>query len=298
MKRAQLVEMLRVGTVGFIFVAGGCAVGPNYRRPDGAVPAVWQEVQSDGVNTRAAELARWWTTFNDPLLNSIVERAVGSNLDLRSAEARVREARALRAVTASGAWPAADVSGSYTRSRTSENAFSFPSQGRGVGASSFRGDNLGQQDLFRSGFDASWEIDVFGGIRRSVEAADATVEATLEDRRNTLVTLLGEVATNYIDLRGFQRRLEVARANLKTQQETLELTKVRFDAGLASDLDVAQAEAQVNTTAAQIPTLESSLKQAAYGLDLLLGLAPGGLWNELANETAIPSLPPEVLVGL
>jgi NodT family efflux transporter outer membrane factor (OMF) lipoprotein len=297
MKRAQLVEMLRVGTAGFIFVAGGCAVGPNYQRPDRTGPAAWQEAQSDGVNTRAAELARWWTKFNDPLLNSIVERALGSNLDLRSAEARVREARALRAVTASGAWPAADVSGSYTRSRTSENAFSFPSQGGSVGASSFRGDNL-EQDLFRSGFDASWEIDVFGGVRRSVEAADATVEATLEDRRNTLVTLLGEVATNYIDLRGFQRRLEVARANLKTQQETLELTKVRFDAGLASDLDVAQAEAQVKTTEAQIPTLETSLKQVGHRLDVLIGSEPGALWGDLSNQGAIPALPPEVLIGL
>ena len=298
MNYAKLGKMLRVGAAGVIFVACGCAVGPNYQRPDRAGPAVWQEAQSDGVNTRAAEVARWWTKFNDPLLNSIVERAVGSNLDLRSAEARVREARALRSVTASGAWPAADVSGSYTRSRTSENAFSFRSQGGGVGASSFRGDNLGQQDLFRSGFDASWEIDVFGGIRRSVEAADATVEATLEDRRNTLVTLLGEVATNYIDLRGFQRRLEVARANLKTQQETLELTKVRFDAGLASDLDVAQAESQVKTTEAQIPTLETSLKQVAHRLDVLIGSEPGSLWGDLSKQGEVPALPPEVLIGL
>jgi multidrug efflux system outer membrane protein len=296
MNHAKLGKMLRVGAAGVIFVACGCAVGPNYRRPDGAGPAVWQEAQSDGVNTRAAELARWWMKFNDPLLNSIVERAVGSNLDLRSAEARVREARALRAVTASGAWPAADVSGSYTRNRSSENAIGSPGQGAVVGPSG-GGANL-DQNLYRSGFDASWEIDVFGGIRRSVEAADATVEATLEDRRNTLVTLLGEVATNYIDLRGFQRRLEVARANLKTQQETLELTKVRFDAGLASDLDVAQAESQVKTTEAQIPTLETSLKQVAHRLDVLIGSEPGALWGDLSKQGEVPALPPEVLIGL
>ncbi|HZD40807.1 MAG TPA: efflux transporter outer membrane subunit, partial [Terriglobales bacterium] len=145
---------------------------------------------------------------------------------------------------------------------------------------------------------ASWEIDVFGGVRRSVEAAEANIGVAVEDRNATLVTLLGEVARNYIELRGFQHRLDVARANLKAQQETLDLTRVRFQAGLASDLDVAQDEALVNATAAQIPSLESSLKQSAYNLDTLLGLEPGALWGELSKEEPIPKLPPEVLVGL
>jgi multidrug efflux system outer membrane protein len=255
------------------------------------MPGGWQEAQQKGVDIRPVEMARWWTTFNDPLLNSLVERAVKSNLDLRIAEARIREARASRAVVASGAWPTVDVSASYKRNRTSENALALGSlapQGGG---------NL-EQDLFKTGFDASWEIDVFGGVRRGVEAADATLAASVESRRDVLVTLLGDVAKNYIDLRGFQRRLAVARANLKAQQDTLELTRIRFQAGLTSDLEVAQAEAQASTTMAQIPTLESALKQAAYSLDLLLGLSPGALWNDLANETTIPSLPPEVLVGL
>jgi NodT family efflux transporter outer membrane factor (OMF) lipoprotein len=139
---------------------------------------------------------------------------------------------------------------------------------------------------------------VFGGVRRSVEAADAIIEATEYSRRDILVSLLGDVARNYIDLRGAQRRLAVARANLKTQQDSLDLTRVRFDAGLASDLDVARAEAQLNSTASQVPTLESLMKQAAYSLDLLLGLSPGALWKELENEVAIPNLPAEVLVGL
>jgi NodT family efflux transporter outer membrane factor (OMF) lipoprotein len=288
--------MFQVSTSGLLLVASGCAVGPNYKKPDVHVPAAWHEAHSDGVNSRAADLARWWTKFNDPLLNSLVERAVRSNLDLRLAEARIREARAARAVTAAGEWPAVDVSGSYSRNRASENAVGSRFQGAVVSPTA--GGSRAEQDLYRSGFDASWEIDVFGGVRRSVEAADATIEATIEERRNTLVTLLGEVAKNYIDLRGFQRRLEVARANLKTQQETLELTKVRFDAGLASDLDVAQAEAQVNTTAAQIPTLESSLKQVSHRLDVLLGSEPGALWGDLSHEGEIPSLPPEVLIGL
>ena len=296
MSKKHLGNKFRFAAAGSILLAAGCAVGPNYQTPDLAAPAGWKEAQQKGVDTRAAELAQWWSAFNDSLLDSLVERAVRSNLDLRLAEARIREARATRVVTAAGAWPTVDVSGSYTRNRASENAIGAPAQGAVV-APSGGGANL-DQNLYRSGFDANWEIDVFGGVRRSIEAADATIDATMEDRRDVLVTLLGEVAKNYIDLRGFQRQLAVARANLKTQQDTLELTQVRFQAGLASDLDVAQQEAQVNTTASQIPTLESSLKQAAYGLDVLLGLQPGVLWNELAKEAEIPGLPPEVLVGL
>ena len=242
-----IVDKFRIATAGLIFLAAGCSVGPNYEKPGLPVPAAWTEAQQKGVDARAIELTRWWTKFNDPLLDSLVERAAKSNLDLRLAEARIREARASRAVTASGAWPTVDVSGSYTRNRSSENAIGLPAQGAVVTPSG-GGANL-DQNLYRTGFDANWEIDVFGGVRRSVEAADATIEATVEDRRDVLVTLLGEVARNYIDLRGFQRQLAVARANLKTQQDTLELTQVRFQAGLASDLDVAQQEAQVNTTA-------------------------------------------------
>jgi outer membrane protein, multidrug efflux system len=295
MNTKQLVHKFRLAITGLIFLAAGCTVGPNYQKPDLPVPAGWQEAQQKGVDARSADLARWWSTFNDPLLNSLVERGVRSNLDLRLAEARIREARASRIVTASGAWPTLNVSGSYTRNRSSANGVAVPGEGTVIVPSG--GANL-DQNFYQSGFDANWEIDVFGRVRRSVEAADATVEATVEDRRDVLVTLLGEVARNYIDVRGFQRQLAVARDNLKTQQDTLELTQVRFQAGLASDLDVAQQEAQLNTTASQIPTLESSLKQAAYALDVLLALQPGALWGEVVKETEIPTLPPEVLVGL
>jgi outer membrane protein, multidrug efflux system len=292
----KIRELAITAALSGAWFAGGCSVGPNYKKPEVKVASEWAEAKQSGVDARPAELARWWTSFNDPLLNSLVERAVGSNLDLRQAEARIREARALRAVTASGEWPTLDVSGSYSRSRASENAFSLPAQ-RAGGGLPFSA-STEPQNLFRTGFDASWEIDVFGGVRRSVEAADATIDATVENRRAALVTLLGDVAKNYIDLRGFQHRIEVAQANLKAQQETLDLTKVRFQAGLASDLEVAQAEGQLNTTAAQIPTLESLLKQAAHRLDVLLGSPPGALADELSPNAPIPALPPEVLVGL
>jgi outer membrane protein, multidrug efflux system len=297
MNRNCLSKRLGVATVGFFLLAAGCTVGPNYRKPDLPVPSMWNEAQQKGVQVRPTELTRWWTSFNDPLLNSLIERAVRSNLDLRIAEGRIREARATRVLAAAGAWPTVNVSSAYSRNRASANAIGSPSQNGGAVSVAPSGASL-EQNFYQTGFDASWEIDVFGGIRRSVEAADATLQATVEDWRDVLVSLLGEVAKNYIDLRGSQRRLDVTRDNLKAQLETLELTKVRFQAGLASDLDVAQQEAQAHSTAAQIPTLETSLKQAAYGLDVLLGSQPGSLWDELAVEKAIPTLPPEVLVEL
>ena len=281
--------------------AVGCAVGPDYKPPELSSPPTWQEAAQRGVDTQTADMAGWWKSFNDTLLDSLVERAVKSNLDLRIAEARIRESRALIDVTAAGLWPSLNVSGSYSRNRSSRNAFgSFGGAGGasgGSGGAGFSGGNL-ERNLFPTGFDSQWEIDVFGGTRRQIEAARATLEATVEDRRSVLVTLLGDVAKNYIDLRGLQRRLAVAQANLRAQQDTLDLTRIRFNAGLASDFEVAQAEGQAKTTEAQIPTLQTALKQAAYAIDILLGAQPGSTWDELAKDAPIPALPPEAHVGL
>jgi NodT family efflux transporter outer membrane factor (OMF) lipoprotein len=281
--------------LGFILLIVGCSVGPDYRTPTPAVAPAWLEGQGDDMDSRPSEMARWWTEFNDPELDSLVEGAIKSNLDLQVAIARVREARASLAVTETGAWPTVDVSGSYSRNRASENAVGSSSQGAVVAPRS--GADL-ENDFYKSGFDANWEIDVFGGTRRRVEAAAALLDAAVEEQRGVLVSLLGEVAKNYIDLRGLQRRLIVAQANLRAQQETARLTKIRFDAGLTSDLEVAQAEGQAMFTAAQIPTLESALKQTSYRLDILLGARPGTVWQELAPLAPIPALPPAAHVGL
>lgn len=283
------------GTASLMLLVAGCSVGPNYREPPVTARAGWNEGQQEGVDTGTAELARWWTAFDDPLLNSLIERAIRSNLDLRIAEARIREARGTLGAAGADLWPSVDVSSSYSRNRSSENAIGSPAQGAVVAPSTGR--RL-EHDLFKTGFDSRWEIDIFGGVRRRIEAAQANVEATIEDRRDVLVTLLGDVAKNYIDLRGFQRRLEVAQANLKAQQVTLDLTRVRFDAGLASDLEVARAEGQANATAAQIPSLQSAIKETAYRLDLLLGVEMGSVSDELFSEAPIPALPPQAKVGL
>jgi NodT family efflux transporter outer membrane factor (OMF) lipoprotein len=277
----------------FLLILGclGCSVGPNYHAPKSVMPPAWLEGANVGVDSQPAELARWWTEFNDPLLNSLVERAAQSNLDLFVAEARIREARAVLGATGAELWPTLDVQGAYSRIRTSENAFA-------AGRLAPQGGGNLEQNLFRTGFDSSWEIDIFGSTRRRIEAAEAILDASVEEWRSVLVTLLGDVAKNYIDWRGWQRRLTVAQANLRAQQETSRLTKVRFDAGLASEIEVAQAAGQASLMAAQIPPLESALKQTAYRLDVLLGGQPGMLWGELAPQAPIPALPPAAHVGL
>jgi NodT family efflux transporter outer membrane factor (OMF) lipoprotein len=260
---------------------------------------MWTEAQQTGVTTQPLQMTQWWQVFDDRVLDVLVARAVQANLDLRQAEARVREARALRGVAAADFWPTINTSGAYARRRRSENV--SPAQIGPVNGSTPAGGAQPAQlegDLFQAGFDASWEVDLFGGVRRSIEAADADLAASVEDLRDVLVTLLAEVARNYVEVRGFQRRLAIAQNNIRSQQETLELTRARFEAGLTSQLDVVQAASQLATTQAQVPTLEISTKQGIHRLSVLLGLVPGALLPELSLEAPIPPVPPEVPIGL
>ena len=282
--KTSFLKMFGAGVLVVLFV--GCTVGPNYKTPQTKMPASFANSQRD-AGTEV--VAKWWTTLQDPTLDSLVDRAVQSNLDLRFAHARVREARAQRGVVRADLLPSVNASASYQRQRISENTGT--TQGS-TGTIPVEG------DLYQAGFDASWEIDVFGGIRREIEAANADLAAEIENRRDVLVTLLAEVARNYVEMRASQRQIIIAESNLKAQQETLELTRVRFDAGLVSDLDVARAEALVQTTASQIPTLEISARQSIHLLSVLLGQEPNALVQELSPERAIPASPQEVPVGL
>jgi len=271
--------------VGLAVALGGCAVGPNYHPPKTVLPANWTEVGPGGTTNREADLARWWKTLGDTQLDSLIERAVKSNYDLQAAEARVRAARALRGVVISDLFPTIGASASYTTARRSENSLSFPVR-------------LLNTDTYQAGFDATWEIDVFGGKRRSLQAASADLQAVEEDRRDVLVSLLAEVARNYLELRGSQRRLVIAQENLQAQQEVLDITRMRLEKGLASELDVAQAQAVLAATKSQVPSLETALKQSSHRLCVLLGQPPGTLASELADAAPIPPPPPEVPAGL
>jgi NodT family efflux transporter outer membrane factor (OMF) lipoprotein len=273
-------------------------VGPDYQgAPDAPVPAQYGE-----STTRPAvsvDLTRWWTTFNDPTLDSLVQRAAESNLDLQLAAARLRESRAARGIVRADYFPPIDATGSYTRSRSSLNGFGGGGGSQGNVIPGFSGGSFDRDfDLYQVGFDSTWEIDVFGGVRRAVEAADAEIQASIEDTRDVLVTLLGDVARNYIELRGAQRQLAITRANLASQQETLDLTRARFNAGLVGELDVARAQALVAATSATIPRIEQREREAVHRLGVLLGREPSALSEELGQEGPIPSGVSAVPVGL
>ena len=284
-------QILPAGAALALFLFQGCAVGPNYQAPKTTAPAKWSAPLGGGETNLEPSLATWWKSFNDPQLDSLVERAVNSNHDLRIAGARVREARALYRIASSQLWPTVDAGGSYARQNQSKNQ---PVLGSLPMPSGIPFEN----NVYQAGFDASWEIDVFGGNRRAVEAGKAEVAAAEFGRRNVLVTLLGEVARNYVELRGCQRRLEIANENLKTQEEALALTQDRFKNGLTSDLDVQQAATLLANTHAVIPMLESGIQGYIHRLGVLLGQPPEALLAELSAPAPIPSAPPEVPVGL
>jgi NodT family efflux transporter outer membrane factor (OMF) lipoprotein len=292
-----------------VSVISGCTVGPDYHAPSVPLPDHF------GATTRPVtehvDFAHWWTTFNDPMLNSLIDRAAADNLDLKIAAARIREARAQRGVASAGLYPAVDTSASYRRSRTSENAFAFNGSGEPAGstgansAGGATGNTFGAftppgatTDLFQAGFDASWEIDVFGGVRRDVEAADADISAQIENHRDTLVSLFAEVARNYLELRGFQQQIEIAARNVKIQQDAADVAQSKARLAGGSELDVARAQAQVATTSSQIPALESQRDQAAHRLAVLIGREPRALIAELGPAQPIPQGPPEVPPGL
>ena len=283
----------------------GCAVGPDYKQPDIKTPQQYSEIgsatqpttQSAAQPSTRPDYQRWWQTLNDPTLNGLIDRAVRGNPDLLAAEARIREARANRGILVSGLFPDVGAQGGYTHTRTSLNSaelsgFSTVSNGQPLPNA------LVENDMWQAGFDMTWEIDVFGGNRRAIEAASYSVQAAEWDQRDVLVSMLAEVAVNYIELRGSQRELQLAEDNLQSQQQTLELTRRKAEGGLVPYLDVAQQEAQVATTASIVPTLEAQIRQTIHHLGILLGQDPGSLSDELSGVEPIPVGPPSVPPGL
>jgi NodT family efflux transporter outer membrane factor (OMF) lipoprotein len=273
-------------------LTGGCAVGPDYHAPAASsAPAHWAEGLAGGEEATPAHLASWWSTFNDPELDSLINRAVNSNLDLRIAQARVREARAQYGIAASELAPSADVSGSDTRQQASHRQ---PVLGSVPLPPTTSFDN----QVYDAGVDASWEIDVFGGRRREVEAARAEVGASEAGERATLMVLLGDVARNYVDVRGYQRRLAIAEENIQAQRQGLAITRDRFAHGLATDLDVEESSTVLAETQAEVPSLETGLQASIHRLGVLLGQNPGALLAELSAQAPIPTSPALVPVGL
>lgn len=267
-----------------ILLAGCVSVGPDYVPPVTPVSSQWNnapaKVSIAHGETTNTQLASWWTTLNDQQLNEIIQRAVAGNLDIKQARSRVRQARAKRAVAVSAFFPTLDATGSAGRSKSSENA--------GSGSTA---------NLYNLGFDASWELDLFGGTRRAVEAASADLEASNEDLNNTLVSLLSEVALNYVELRVYQTRLAVAEANLAAQTESYQLTLWRNEAGLSDQLAVEQARYNLESTRSEIPTLYTGREEALNRLAVLTGEHPGVL-KQLQQTASIPAPSEGVTVGI
>ncbi len=289
------LTLLPIALVAF----AGCTVGPDYKQPgDVAAPGAFSSLKDaqaatpvstpTGTQSLTADaLATWWEGFSDPELNSLIDRAVAANLDLKIAAARVREARANRGVTASDQYPTLNAFGAATRTRTSGNL---------TGAAAAGGSTT--TNLFQAGLDSSYEIDVFGSVRRNIEAADADVAATIENQRDVLISVLAEVAQSYTDLRGFQQRVALSEEVIKTSQETVDLTTSRFKAGLSADLEVAQAQAELATRQSVLPSFQAGVKSASHRLGILLGQEPGSLLAELDAAGTIPKPPSEIPVGL
>ncbi len=268
-----------------LLVLSGCAmVGPDYSPVAPDAPDAWHTKLAGGLvaGPPAPEtLARWWKVFNDPQLETLEMRAVAGSLSLKEARARVREARALRGISRAQLFPTLDANVAVSRQRSSENS--------GTGRES---------DLYQAGFDAGWELDVFGGLRRAVEAAQANLEASRENLHDVLVSLMAEVALNYLDVRTFQARLVAVRKNVAAQQETYELNRSRYQAGLIDALAVQESLRVLESSRAVIPGLETGLEAAKNRLAVLLGDKPGTLHPELAARRPIPVPPVAISVGV
>ncbi len=276
-----------------VAILSGCAqtrlaVGPDYKAPDVSLPSNWSaSVATNKADNKpeakevSAKLAHWWQQFGDAQLDQLINEALSGSLDLKLAQARLRQARATRAQAVSGLFPTVTASTGATRSKSASDISVSPTR-----------------TVYDAGFDASWEIDIFGGTRRGIEAATADQAASEASLNNTRVSLIAEVAQNYIELRSYQQRLIIARRNLETQSETLQITLWRNQAGLVGQSDVDQARTNLEQTRASIPDLEVGLYASENRLAVLLGRHPGSLQEQLKEPQSLPPLPESVGAGI
>jgi len=291
-RRASVWAMLLV-----LLVAGGCTplgqyvgnrlkVGPDYRPVAARVATHWIDADDAGVSSQPAELAAWWGVFRDPMLNALVQTAVRQNLTLREAGCRVLAARAARAVAAGNLFP-----------QQQEAAGSF---GRHAASTAAANTQLLSQrfyDQWDAGFNLAWELDFWGRLRRAIEAADAELDVSVADYDQVMVTLLGDIAGAYVEIRTLQERIALAQANVKLQRETYTIADARFRGGQVSELDVDQATSTLAQTEALIPHLEAQLRAASNRMCVLLGVPPTDL-SAVLGTGKIPTTPTEVIVGI
>jgi len=271
-------------TIAVLLLAGCASVGPDYVPLDATVSKEWHAPLNSGLTNEEVDpqaLANWWNILNDKELSSLIERAVNGNPNIKEARSRIREARIRRGATRANLFPTLEATGSATWSRINKES--------GSGETN---------DLYAAGFDSGWELDLFGRVRRSVEAADADLDAAQENLHDVLVSLTAEVALNYIEARTYQKKLAVTKANLEIQHETYCLIQSKYQAGLDDELSVQQARSNLESTHSQIPTLRTGLEEAMNRIAVLLGEQPGALHKYLESDKPVPVVPLKVAVGV
>lgn len=281
----------------------GCAVGPDFVKPKPDVPAQWSATAMDKgteaaarVTSERAQTVAWWSSFDDPALTSLVQQSAGQNLNVKQAVLRIEEAQAQTAVVAGGLWPSLSANASWSRQRLSTNT----PQGAIFGLK-FPGlppTLVNPYDQYQLGLGASWTLDLFGTARRSIEAADAQMQAAVEGEHAALLSMVSDVAATYIDLRGAQARRAILQRSIATERDLLQLTRDRRNAGLTSDLDVENAAAAVGTTEAEVPLADREITVDINELSELMARPPEALRAQLGEARPVPPVPPVVPIGL
>src|SRR3989440_6924334 len=269
-----------------IVLLAGCAVGPNYKRPQTSVANSFANAPTNAVTTDENALATWWKGFNDARLDKLVDHAITSNHDLRIATANLKEARALRRLTTFDLAPTVQANAGYANSLLSKAA-APPGTPR----------DARETEFYDASFDATWELDLFGRVRRSVQAANAQLASVEANRLDVLVSVTAEVARNYFELRGLQNQLTVARKNADVQTETLKITQSRLEGGRGTDFDVSRSRSLLNLTLATIPPLEAAIQKTIYRIAVLIGQQPTVLNAELSAPEPLPSGMPSIALG-
>ena len=273
-------------------VCAGCYVGPDYKPVEMSVPSEWPSVEGreDSIEpaAEADALAQWWTTLDDPVLSDLIKRTITNNKDLKIALTRIRQARAALGVADKQRHPSVTGSALYRRSQSGTPTADDPDPAP----------FSIESDYFDAGFDASWEIDLFGKQHRGVEAAAAELEASEEGYRNVLVSMVAETANSYVTLRTLQKQLEIVARNLEMQEKALSLLEDKAAAGLIGSLQVQQSRYNVESTRARIPGYRVSIEESMNTLAILLGEMPGNLHEELSLPAPIPVPGADVVIGI
>ncbi len=275
-------------TILMMLVSGCTTLGPDYEVPEVAVSQgdEWIDIDAPQVNNESADLTRWWTVFDDPVLNSLVEKAYQQNLTLRIAGLRILEARANLGIATGSKYPQTQqINGGAARVKLSDSEPDAQVINRNFSAA-------------EATFDVGWEIDFWGRFRNLVASADAQLDASIADYDDLMVALAAEVARSYVLIRTSEERLELTRSNIENQKAALRIADVRFQNGAVTELDVQQARAVLGNTQSAVPALESRLRQSTNALTVLLGLSPQALGDLLQDTAPIPEAPPEVSMGV